>query len=610
MNFTPQEKKRVYELARELVGMHHEDHEKGILPLQVWKRMQDTVPAYATLEQYLKFALADAAERLKLISILTIHTTYWFREKHHFELIEREVRAFTKQYPGKTYRVWCAACSTGEEVYSVALLLESIKRSVLGFNYEILGSDIDKLSLETARKGIYSAEAQPHIATRYHPFLLKGTGKTQGLVAIDKAIRDNCRWAVHNLEEAPQALGKFHLVLCRNVLIYFSAAQIRGIIACLVSTLEPEGHLIVGMSEAISEVPAELRNVENTLYQRRKPAAIAARPKVLFLDDDDDMLTLYEAMMGRLPDFEGLYAHSSAEVEALLKAHAPDLLVFDLNLGSERGDEYLAKLRARGQRAPAFIVSGFGDLNEQTLHRLTTAGVLEIMDKLIVFKERDFLSSKIRTLLAPERRSDAGGGEEKKSELVPGTRAPEVILIGASTGGVQALAELLRDIPADYPPIVIVQHISSKFADSLARQLQRVTGRPFVPLLQEFQELKRGHLFVALDSYHIHLTERGGRRGIQKHHIENDRSQHCPSVDELFHSAVPFASNALAILLTGMGKDGAAGLAALRKNGALTIVQDEASCIVFGMPKEAIKIGAAKLVGNLRQIRKWMDEVV
>jgi two-component system chemotaxis response regulator CheB len=248
-------------------------------------------------------------------------------------------------------------------------------------------------------------------------------------------------------------------------------------------------------------------------------------------------------------------------------------------------------------------------LSEQILHRLTTAGVFEIIDKLIVFKERDFLSSKIRTLLAPERRNDNRAGLENKSEILAGTPAPEFILIGASTGGVQALAELLRDIPANYPPIVIVQHISSKFADSLARQIQRVSSRPFVQLNPDFNELKRGHIYLALDQYHIHLTQVGEKRGIKKHTIVNDRNAHCPAVDELFFSATPFASNTLAILLTGMGKDGAAGLLALRKNGALTIVQDEASCIVFGMPKEALKIGAAKHVGNLKQIRKWMDEL-
>ena len=166
------------------------------------------------------------------------------------------------------------------------------------------------------------------------------------------------------------------------------------------------------------------------------------------------------------------------------------------------------------------------------------------------------------------------------------------ILIGASTGGVDAMLTLLSSFPADCPPTAIVQHTGKGFSDSLVRLLDR-RSRPHVLAAQDGMVMGRGKVIVAAGTEgHLHLIP-----GTQvRCQIRPGRqvSGHMPSVDELFRSALPLAGSTVAAILTGMGQDGAAGLLDLRRAGALTFGQDEASSVVFGMPKAAWDNGAVQ----------------
>lgn len=184
----------------------------------------------------------------------------------------------------------------------------------------------------------------------------------------------------------------------------------------------------------------------------------------------------------------------------------------------------------------------------------------------------------------------------------------EVIVIGASTGGPDAVTALLRNLPPGFPPIVLVQHINPalarSFADRLARNANLKLGdlRPGVLL-------RPGMLYVAHSDEHLGL-----RRGLNGAIVYIEQSEdlvsgHRPSIDYLFASAARFLSHTriFAILMTGMGRDGAAGLKDLFDRGAFTVAQSEASCAVFGMPKEALRLGGVNLVGSPSEIRSWME---
>jgi chemotaxis methyl-accepting protein methylase len=185
---------------------------------------------------------------------------------------------------------------------------------------------------------------------------------------------------------------------------------------------------------------------------------------------------------------------------------------------------------------------------------------------------------------------------------------PELILFGASTGGTEALHQALSKMPADCPPLMIVQHIAASFAGDFARRLAASAGL-CLSAMRDNERLLPGHLYIPLDDYHVGVRSSGEelRLKISRNPPINS---HRPSVDHMFHSAVSMRKRVFAALLTGMGKDGAQGLLALRQAGAITTAQSEASSVVFGMPREAIRLGAAAFVGSPLEIRRKLDQLL
>ena len=182
----------------------------------------------------------------------------------------------------------------------------------------------------------------------------------------------------------------------------------------------------------------------------------------------------------------------------------------------------------------------------------------------------------------------------------PQIRKPEIIVIGASTGGIAAIETVLGSFTAECPPTLIVQHIRSGFVDSMIERLERGSA-PRVVKARNGALLTRGTVFIAADDQaHLTLTGRQEPRCAIVPAPENDI--HKPSVDALFHSAADYGPRVSAAILTGMGADGAAGLAAIRAAGGTTIAQDKSSCTVYGMPRVAAEMGAAMAVLPLDRI--------
>ena len=181
----------------------------------------------------------------------------------------------------------------------------------------------------------------------------------------------------------------------------------------------------------------------------------------------------------------------------------------------------------------------------------------------------------------------------------------ELIAMGASTGGTEALLAVLKELPGNLPPIVITQHMPPVFTEMYAERLDRLCA-------MEVREAKDGDaLYLGLCliapgglQMRVHRDVLGARVSCKE---EDKVSGHCPSVDVLFHSvAEEYKASAVGILLTGMGKDGAKGLLAMHEQGAYTLGQDEKSSVVYGMPMEAYKLGAVSQQGNLQQIAQYL----
>ena len=181
----------------------------------------------------------------------------------------------------------------------------------------------------------------------------------------------------------------------------------------------------------------------------------------------------------------------------------------------------------------------------------------------------------------------------------------ELIAMGASTGGTEALLAVLKELPGNLPPIVITQHMPPVFTEMYAERLDRLCAME-VREAKDGDALYPGLCLIAPGGLQmrVHRDVLGARVSCKE---EDKVSGHCPSVDVLFHSvAEQYEASAIGILLTGMGKDGAKGLLAMHEQGAYTLGQDEKSSVVYGMPMEAYKLGAVSQQGNLQQIAQYL----
>jgi chemotaxis protein methyltransferase CheR len=200
------------------------------------------------------------------IDLLTTNETYFFREPKHFDFLRD--RILPERKPGKPFRLWSAASSSGEEPYSIAMLLAD----VLGDTpWEIIGSDISTRILERARSGLYAMERAEDIPKHYlSRFCLKGTGTQDGKFLVAKELRNRIQYRQVNLNETLPKMGEFDVIFLRNVMIYFDMETKRQVVSRMIPLLNPGGHLIIGHSESLNGVTDELKVVMPSVY--RKPA--------------------------------------------------------------------------------------------------------------------------------------------------------------------------------------------------------------------------------------------------------------------------------------------------------------------------------------------------
>ena len=329
--------------------------------------------------------------------------------------------------------------------------------------------------------------------------------------------------------------------------------------------------------------------------------------RVLIVDDSATMRAILKTMLGKEPDIEVVgTAANAAEARTLIKELNPDVITLDIEMPGMNGLEFLAKIMAL-RPTPVIIVSGHtGNGAEVTMEALQI-GAFDCYEKpnghdgQLLAGDGGMLARIIRLaarhgVRAPTnvvQRAAKGAAVASDPAQIGGSK--KLIAIGASTGGVEALTKLLAQWPANCPPTVIVQHISGALAKALARRLNTISPAK-VELAESDRFLQPGHVYLAPGNER-HLVVRGRGRLLTKLIEADPISGHRPSVDALFESVANLAPGAATgILLTGMGEDGARGLLAMRKAGCETIAQDEATSVVYGMPRVAFELGAVNQV--------------
>ena len=297
----------------------------------------------------------------------------------------------------------------------------------------------------------------------------------------------------------------------------------------------------------------------------------------------------------------------------------PDVVLLDMEMPRMDGLTFLKKLM-KYYPLPVIIVSSLTTKGGELALEAMNAGAVEVMCKpgssLSVNDMSGALIDKIRAAAwarVPKKGQgspDPGGGPAAAPVRISQAKMTEtVIAIGASTGGTQAIQELLLQMPANSPGIVIVQHMPEQFTASLAARLNQICAME-VREARNNDSVKPGIALIAPGNYHMLLQRSGARFHVQ---VKSGPlvCGHRPSVEVLFKSTARAAGrNAVGVILTGMGRDGAGGLLEMKNNRARTIAQDEASSVVYGMPKEAVRLGAAEAVLPLGSIPARIIEYV
>ncbi len=315
---------------------------------------------------------------------------------------------------------------------------------------------------------------------------------------------------------------------------------------------------------------------------------------VLVIDDSAVVRQVMTALLG-----ETMTVTTAADpliAMSRMDARLPDVIVLDLEMPRMDGLTFLRKLMDETP-LPVVVCSSYTESSSELTMRALQLGAVDVVLKPKVRIGDRFSDSAIALVDTVHAAAQARVGRTRSRARQSQGQPLRLIAIGASTGGTEVLKQLLDAIPADAPPIVIVQHMPERFTAAFARRLNE-TSAMSVREAVAGEILRPGTALVAPGDRHITVVRqgRGDSLGIALHDSPLV-NRHRPSVDVLFSSAArTLGAAAAGVLLTGMGRDGAEGLLAMRTAGALTIAQDEASSVVFGMPKAAIDLGAASKV--------------
>ncbi len=324
--------------------------------------------------------------------------------------------------------------------------------------------------------------------------------------------------------------------------------------------------------------------------------------KVLIIDDSSLMRKLLTEILRRDPEIEVVGAASDPIfARDLIKQRNPDVLTLDVEMPRMDGLTFLRNLM-RLRPMPVVMVSSLTDRGAEATLTALALGAIDFVSKpkLDVAHGLSELGDEIvEKVKAAARIKPLALGDRPVPLPAAGrlltTTTDRVIAIGASTGGTEAIARLLQQVPPDLPGIVIAQHIPAEFSRRFAERLNACTQLT-VCEAKDGQPILIGHAYVAPGSHHLRIV-RSGAKYVCSLGDDEPVNRHRPSVDVLFQSVAQFAgANAIGVILTGMGADGAGGLLTMRERGAYTIAQDKDSSVVWGMPGEAVKREAASAV--------------
>nr|WP_281181117.1 chemotaxis-specific protein-glutamate methyltransferase CheB [Oligoflexus tunisiensis] len=610
-----------------LSGIHLSSMKKDLVRARLIARLTDLgLPTIKAYRQYLGTLSSHDSEWQQLINQITTNKTDFFREPAHFKfLLETFLPKWNARNPGGKLRVWSAACSTGEEPYTLAMVLNRYFHD--DSRFEILASDIDTEVLEKAKNGVYPINRLPEIPFEYHASgFVKGKGDVQKWFKIKNNLQARIKFTRINLVELEQDdVGHFDLIFCRNVFIYFKPETIQEIIGSFNRALNSYGALILGHSESLNVDQKRWKPFGSSIYFKESaglkstgtksekitvtaPKLVNQKKKVLIVDDS---LTIRQLLSTALAQSDRLQVVAAIgdprDVESAILRFRPDVITLDLKMPHLDGCQLLEQILPKFS-IPVVIISAVSREEGPLVLQALELGAVDYIQKPTL---QDLKTSASTLVDIVSQAADAHVHRQKKHvqadrtlkkrsvSLIIGKQV--IVAIGSSTGGIQALTEILTQMPDSIPPILIVQHIPQAFSRAFAERLNTLCAF-HVKEAEDGDLVYNDQVLIAPGGLHMELesSPKGFRVKLQDGPAVN---RHKPSVDVLFESVARLlGSQAIGIILTGMGQDGAKGLKAMKDTGALTIAQDEATSAVYGMPREAVRLRAVDHVLPLDKI--------
>ncbi len=326
---------------------------------------------------------------------------------------------------------------------------------------------------------------------------------------------------------------------------------------------------------------------------------VSRKIKVLIIDDSALIRSILKEVVNSQPDMEAVGAASNPlQAREMIKTFNPDVLTLDVEMPEMDGLTFLEKLM-RLRPMPVLMISTLTERGSEAALRALELGAVDFLAKprLGVAEGMqayaDEIADKIR--IASRARLKVRGATAASTLPKLGNRissTEKLIIVGSSTGGTEALKAFLIPMPADAPAVLVAQHMPEAFTKSFADRLNSLSKMTVTEGVHNERVLP-GHVYIAPGHSHM-LVKRSGSNYVIELNQSAPVNHHRPSVEVLFRSAAQcVGANAIGVMLTGMGRDGAVGMLEMRQAGAYNFAQDEATCVVYGMPRAAVEIGAA-----------------